>query len=171
LYAVGASKTGYVSGTRELSKYGTSLNDVLIEYKRLVAGDGATPALNTNLSRGMIFVGNPHDGLYCLASKRLPDDTMFIIRTPDLLEFEQSVNASEDKKPEKPLDTRERDTYLVIIAALMGEAEIDRKASGIAKRVSIAAEELGVAVSDETVRKVIKQIDPVIRRRNTMNSK
>jgi hypothetical protein len=72
-----------------------------------------------------------------------------------------------NRKPEKPLDDRERDTYLIVIAALMKEAGIDRGERGIAKRISFASQEVGAPVSDETVRKVITQIEPAIKRRDS----
>jgi hypothetical protein len=81
-------------------------------------------------------------------------------------EFTLQTDGAAENGEEKPLDDRERDTYLIIIAALMQEAGINRTDRGVAKCISIATQEIGASVSGETVRKVITRIDLAIKRRN-----
>ena len=70
-----------------------------------------------------------------------------------------------DAPSEKPLNMTERTTLLCIVAALCKEAKIDLKTKGVAKRISIATDEIDASVSEETVRRVINKIHKVLQTR------
>ena len=68
--------------------------------------------------------------------------------------------------PEKPLGATERNTLLVIIAALCKEAGIDwSRGKGGAEAVSRLTQELGTPISDDTIRAKLKEIDAAIESR------
>ena len=68
--------------------------------------------------------------------------------------------------PEKPLGTTERNTLLVIIAALCKESNIDwAKGKGGAEAISRLTQEMGAPISDDTIRAKLKEIDSAIESR------
>jgi hypothetical protein len=75
------------------------------------------------------------------------------------------IGEGHHKKHERPLSTRSRRTLLTIIAALCNEAGIKYKNRGAAKRISEFTEEIGAAVTDETIRKIIEDIEDAIETR------
>lgn len=56
------------------------------------------------------------------------------------------------------LPTRERNTLLVVIAALCRANSIDYERRGIAKKLVGLVDEIGMSISDDTVRKILKDI-------------
>lgn len=64
--------------------------------------------------------------------------------------------------PARPLRTVERDTLLVIIAALCNHSKINLKAHGTAAMIARLTEDLGAAVSHETVRKTLEKIQEAV---------
>lgn len=91
-------------------------------------------------------------------SGRLPEDIVFVVRTDVLTDFVQSVK-EETANSEKQLGTKEKDTLLklVIGMAIKGYSH-DPSASknNTAKEIADDLAELGVSVSDDTVRKYLK---------------
>ena len=73
----------------------------------------------------------------------LPDDSVIVVRTDALREFEQSINAATESK-EKPMTTTERTTLLTIVAALCDYSAID---------------------TDDTIRKILAKIPDALERR------
>jgi hypothetical protein len=60
---------------------------------------------------------------------------------------------------------KERNTLLIIIAALCKKSEIDLEARGTASLIAKLTEAVGAAVSDDTVRGVLKKIPEAVERR------
>ena len=94
----------------------------------------------------------------------LPADSVIVVRTDALRELEKSLDsASEDW--DKPLTATERNSLLVIIAALCENSKItiaDPKAAG---KISGLTDMISTPVTDETVRKVLKLIPDAVGRR------
>ena len=68
--------------------------------------------------------------------------------------------------PPDSLSTKERNTLLVLIAALCKQAKFDWKATGISVSIAEATEAVGAPVTDDTIRKILKQIDEAIAARS-----
>ena len=94
----------------------------------------------------------------------LPNDSVIVVRTDALRDFEQSVNETPETS-EKPLTTTERNTLLTIIAALCDYSAVDPAARGSAGQIAGMTAELGAAVTDDTIRKVLLKIPNAVERR------
>jgi hypothetical protein len=94
----------------------------------------------------------------------LPNDSVMVVRTGALREFEQAINV-EPAPNDKPMTTNERNTLLTIIAALCDYSAVDPAARGSASHIASMTEELGAPVTDETIRKVLVQIPNAVERR------
>lgn len=94
----------------------------------------------------------------------LPNDSIIVVRTDALRDFEQSVNETPETS-EKPLTTTERNTLLTIIAALCDYSAVDPAARGSAGQIAGMTAELGAAVTDDTIRKVLLKIPNAVERR------
>ena len=94
----------------------------------------------------------------------LPSNSVIVVRTDALRELEKSLDsASEDW--DKPLTATERNSLLVIIAALCENSKItiaDPKAAG---KIAGLTDMISTPVTDETVRKVLKLIPDAVGRR------
>jgi hypothetical protein len=95
----------------------------------------------------------------------LPTDCVFVVRTAALSEFEHSIDDTK-AKDQKPLSPNERNTLLVMIAALCEEAGIRHQDRTAASDVVRLADAIGVNVSDDTTRKVLRQIPEAVRARS-----
>lgn len=81
-------------------------------------------------------------------------------------EIEESGNGkSKGKLLSETLGSKERNTLLVVIAALCNELGIDWSKKGIASAIQHATEKIGAPVTDDTIRKVVDQIEPALERR------
>lgn len=84
----------------------------------------------------------------------LPENSVLVVRQSALsgflCEFEGST--------EKPLKSKERNSLLIMIAALCKEAEIDYEQRGISSAIQHLTEKIGAPLSDDTIRKVVKQL-------------
>lgn len=94
----------------------------------------------------------------------LPEDSVMVVRTDALRAFEQSINGAQDPK-EKPLTTTERNSLLIIIAALCDNSAIDLGTSTVTGEIVSMTQLLGAPVTDDTVRKALKQIPDAVERR------
>ena len=74
-----------------------------------------------------------------------------------LTESERSTNSS-TMSADKLLTTTERNTLLIIIAALCSYSDIKHQDRGAAGQIAKLTEENGAAVTDDTIRKVLKDI-------------
>ena len=89
----------------------------------------------------------------------LPEDSVFVVRTSALIEFLQSIN-EDHKKIDSTLNTRERDTLLklVIGMAIKGyKYEPFASKSTVTKEIADDLAALDISVSDDTIRKYLKQ--------------
>jgi len=77
----------------------------------------------------------------------------------------QEAQKNYPEKAEQKLSTRSRRTLLTIIGALCNKSGIDYQNRGAAKRISEFTEEIGAAVTDDTIRKIINEIDDAIESR------
>jgi hypothetical protein len=81
----------------------------------------------------------------------IPNDSLLVVRTAALQELEKRVSNLE-RPEEKPIGKRERETLLVIIAALANMAEIDlKKPSKAAAAIESETALMGARVSERTV--------------------
>lgn len=87
----------------------------------------------------------------------LPKDSLFVVRTNALREFEQSIDGA-SAAVEKPITTTERNTMLTIVAALCDYSAIKIEERGAAGQIAKLTEEIGAAVSDDTIRRWLKMI-------------
>jgi hypothetical protein len=94
----------------------------------------------------------------------LPEDGVLVVRTAALSEFEQSIDASK-AKDQKPLSPTERNTLLVMIAALCEDVGIKHQDRTAASKLVRLADAIGVSVSDDTTRNVLRQIPEAIEAR------
>lgn len=98
----------------------------------------------------------------------LPDDTVLIVRTDALREFEASINDT-PVKVEKPMGVRERNTLLIMIAALAKEARIDlSKPSKAGVAIANLTEIIGAPVDHSTIEQKIKLIVNALESRATL---
>lgn len=105
-----------------------------------------------------------HDSENYFPAGGLPVDSVMVVRTEALREFEQSLNETPESK-EKPITTTERTTLLTIVAALCDYSAIDLGKRGVAAQIAGLTEELGAAVTDDTIRKVLAKIPDALERR------
>lgn len=77
---------------------------------------------------------------------------------------EQSVSEP-SKKTEKDLSTTERNTLLTIIAAFCNYSRIETDDRSAARKIAEMTEEIGAAVSDDTVRRWLKLIPNAVETR------
>lgn len=94
----------------------------------------------------------------------LPRDSVMVVRTDALREFEQSI-ATEPAQTDKPLNTTERNTLLIVIAALCNYSAIDPKARGAAGQIASMTVDLDAAVTDDTIRKILEKIPNAVETR------
>lgn len=99
----------------------------------------------------------PFEKVYYPAAK-LPDDGVLVVRMTAIMDFLSSLGEG----IEKPLSTKERNTMLVIIAALCKGASIDYTKKGIASAIELLTESIGAPITDDTIRNVLKQISEAV---------
>ena len=92
-----------------------------------------------------------------------PQASVLAVRRTTLAEF-ATKHVPHQARPhknagEKPLEQRERSTLLAIIEALCQKLKIDLRERGAAARISELTQALGATVTDDTVRKVLVQIN------------
>lgn len=171
-------ETVTIEGIWDLFMKGSERLDVEHAYHRLTDG----PAVDLQCLDGA-FVTRP-DGSICQLQDHyedqgndeilnkpfyypafgLPPDIVFVVRTKALIEFEQAINGV-PKTIEKPLSATERNTLLVMIAALCKKSNIAHQDRTSAGEVARLIDDIGSSVSDETIRKALKQIPDALARR------
>jgi hypothetical protein len=97
-------------------------------------------------------------------ARGLPENAVLVVRTNALSKFLDSVSG---RAEEKSVGTRERNSYLCVIAALCSEVNIDylkpSKAAGNIR--AIAHEKLGVDIGDTTIENYLKAIPDALESR------
>ena len=87
-----------------------------------------------------------------------------VVRIDDLDRFSDNLLRADDAAPES-LSLREKRTLLVVIAALCKEAKIDFTQRGVASAIEMLTEQIGAPISDDTIRKILKQIPKAVESR------
>jgi hypothetical protein len=95
----------------------------------------------------------------------LPTDAVLVVRTSVLREFEESLEKP-SSKVDRPLATNERNTLLTLIAALCANTGIQSTDRGAAALLTQMTDGIGAPVSDETIRKVLRQIPDALATRS-----
>ena len=91
---------------------------------------------------------------------QLPLDGVYVVRSSAILEFLTRVNGPQDQ--EKSLSTTERNSLLRLIAALCKQSNFNINDRGITSALVAATEDIGEPVSDDTIRKIIKQVKTLL---------
>ena len=89
----------------------------------------------------------------------LPDDCQLVVMTNALAKFEESQNEISDAES-KPLSTTERNTLLKLVIGMAMKGYSHDPAAGKStapKEIADDLAELGISISDDTVRKYLKQ--------------
>lgn len=108
--------------------------------------------------------GQPRENNYYPSGGLGDHDFVLVIRTQEITRFIQSLG---DVPPsEKPLTSKERNSLLVLIGALCKEVKIDPSKRGVVTSLVTMTESLGAPLSDDTVRKIVKQIEEAVSLRN-----
>lgn len=115
------------------------------------------------LGREIYYPANMKDAIY-YASSTLPVDADLVVRVDALSEFERSIDDA-TVEDEKPISPTERNTLLVVIAALCKKTGIDHQDRTSASLLARLVDDISVSVSAETIRKALKQIPDAVARR------
>jgi len=91
-------------------------------------------------------------------------DYVLVIRTQELTRFIQSLE--DPASVEKPLTSKERNSLLVLIGALCKEVNIDPNQRGVALSLVAMTEILGAPLTDDTIRKILSQIEGAVSARH-----
>ncbi|NOH24335.1 hypothetical protein [Vibrio europaeus] len=123
--------------------------------------------LSRNGANKPTFIDNARneDFFDCLGLDSYPHQ--LVIKTEEITRFVQSLQdeLSVPSQEDKPLAARERNTLLALIGALCEEANIDLSIRGISTSVQEITERAGVPISNETIRKIVEQVDDAMERR------
>jgi hypothetical protein len=139
----------HIEGVWDLLMRGGERYYVEDKYQTLTDGPGVYPFY---LDQGIYVVKEPVGT--CRLRPELPDggipnDSFLVVRTAALQELEARIA---EKSEKKPLGKRERDTLLIIIAALARMAQIDlKKPSKAAANIEGETERMGARVSERTI--------------------
>ncbi len=91
-------------------------------------------------------------------------DFVLVIRTEEVTRFIQSLE--DTSVLDKTLKSKERNSLLVLIGALCKEVNIDPNKRGVAPALVEMTEILGAPLTDDTIRKILKQIEEAVALRN-----
>lgn len=140
----------WVFGVCDLMMVGGERYYVEDAYQKLTNGPAVEP-----ITEGS-YVIKEREGIACRIPPEIPDgglphDSVLVVRTAALREFEERISKL-DEPTEKPLGKRERDTLLVIIAALAKLAKMDvSKPSNAAKKIESQTLLMGARVAERTI--------------------
>ncbi len=87
-----------------------------------------------------------------------------------ILSERQAIARIQNTKPHadegNKLGSKERNTLLILIAALCRQARVDYKQRGISAAIQKMTEEIGAPVTDDTINRVLKQIESALESRS-----
>lgn len=94
----------------------------------------------------------------------LPEDSVLVVRTEALRDFERKITETPEQGAEKPLSTTERNTLLTIIGTMAKDGYRDdlSKPYPLAKEIQEAAELLGIKISDDTIAGKFKEAKKIL---------
>jgi hypothetical protein len=110
------------------------------------------------------YVRSRDGDMWQLTSRGLPSNCDIVVRSEALADLEAREGAI-PKVDERRLGKREKDTYLVIFAALCAELNIEPGKYGAAKRIAAATDRLGASISDDTIRRIFGEIPEALESR------
>lgn len=86
-----------------------------------------------------------------------------VFRVSELNSFIHSLNSDKhsDLKEDKPLATKERNTYLTLINALLKNRDFDPSSRGLTSSLAMMTEESGAPLSENTIRKILREINEI----------
>lgn len=87
-----------------------------------------------------------------------------VVKTSEVIRFAQSLDV-EANKEDMPLASRERNTLLILIGALCKQLDICPSARGVTASVQAMTELTGAPLSDDSIRKILTQVEPALERR------
>jgi hypothetical protein len=91
-------------------------------------------------------------------------DYVLVVKTNEVTRFIQSL---EETTPEaKPLTSKERNSLLVLLGAVCKNSDIDPSQRGIATSLVAMTELISAPLTDDTIRKILNQIEPAIESRS-----
>jgi len=139
---------------------------IRVMSRRNELSNKSVPEINKGISEAKLNPDSAQNYELCVAVKKLNTENAELFT--ENLRFKQIVREKREKHPkktERPLSTRARRTLLTIIAALCNEAKIEYQDRGAAQRISELTEKIGAAVTDDTIRKIISEIDDAVETR------
>lgn len=153
------------------NEYCTGSNAHLHKLKELIAikkikGEEAQKLLDKHKEDRKVFLENrakDRSNSYYPAGG-LPKDSVLVVRTTALREFEQAINNT-PASADKPMTTTERNTLLTVIAGLCDYSDIKHQERGAANQIANMTEEIGAPITDDTIRKMLAKIPAALERR------
>ena len=91
----------------------------------------------------------------------LPTDSFFAIRTKSIAKFIQSMSGDAGTT-EKPLSATERNSLLVVIAALCKRNGLNPQDRGVAPKIAAMVNEIGVPMDPDTILAFLKKIPDAV---------
>lgn len=94
----------------------------------------------------------------------LPEDSVLVVRTEALRDFERKITETPEQGAEKPFATTERNSLLTIIGLMAkdGYGNDLSKPYPLAKEIQEAAELLGIKISDDTIAGKFKEAKKIL---------
>lgn len=110
-----------------------------------------------------------HKKTICLPADDPPTPIDFVFRLTELDKFCEYLNDADGSAKRddagRSIGARERNTLLVLIAALAREANFDLNKRGIVASIELLTQQFGAPVSDDTIRRVLNQIPEAVEAR------
>jgi hypothetical protein len=165
--------TPLISGVWDLAMFGVGRSE--IERKYHVLTGGPTVRFGDDLWLDDLLISRP-DGTWMLLfqddgrgeyfpTQALPADTVLVVRTSALQDLEAKLSEPEPAT-ELPLKSRERDSLLVIIAALAALNGIDvKRPSKAAMEIESATIRKGARISARAIENHLRRIPDVLERK------
>jgi hypothetical protein len=172
-----ARETAQLDGVWDLTMLGHERLEIEQMYQFLTGG----PEVDMSFQDGPLDypIVSREDGTYCQIHEprdasdhyhpadRLPADGVVVVRTSALRDLEACISEP-DQRTEKPIESRERTTLLVMIAALARIAKIDvSKPSAAAKTIETQANLIGTHVAARTIENHLRAIPDALERRSS----
>jgi len=105
-----------------------------------------------------------HDKINYFAVSLDEEESVLVIRTSEVTRFIQSLENTPQEA--KPLTSKERNSLLVLLGAVLNGSDIDPNQRGISTSLVRMTELIAAPLSDDTILKILKQIKPAIESRS-----
>lgn len=86
----------------------------------------------------------------------IPENVNLVIRTSEVMKLLNKINGQNES--DEKISTKEKHSYLVLISALCNKNKINPSERGAAGRIARLADDQGTPISEDTVRKILKEI-------------